>query len=221
MVQDDLKNMIHSSIRFLSDVGLITEQEYQSVSSHANLCHIRFNHMYRFNMIGMEGRNKGGLMNLVSEGYPTLSLIALSINNLRFVPPQSNQHFIGVLNEPSVMGVVKGYDSQSQHPYWLVDVSIIPCEPIQLRLPMTSSETNANYGGIAGYAFGIEPLHSSVCSQSLSTIPIIPLFSFIHISIQTEMMIHTDSNEREKNSIETSQRVPHTGTNSTRNDLAS
>ena len=101
-------------------------------------------------------------MNLVSEGYPTLSLIALSINNLRFVPPQSNQHFIGVLNEPSVMGVVKGYDSQSQHPYWLVDVSIIPCEPIQLRLPMTSSETNANYGGIAGYAFGIEPLHSSV-----------------------------------------------------------
>ena len=172
-------------------------------------------------MIGMEGRNKGGLMNLVSEGYPTLSLIALSINNLRFVPPQSNQHFIGVLNEPSVMGVVKGYDSQSQHPYWLVDVSIIPCEPIQLRLPMTSSETNANYGGIAGYAFGIEPLHSSVCSQSLSTIPIIPLFSFIHISIQTEMMIHTDSNEREKNSIETSQRVPHTGTNSTRNDLAS
>ena len=44
---------------------------------------------------------------------------------------------------------------------------------------------------------------------------------FIHISIQTEMMIHTDSNEREKNSIETSQRVKHTGTNSTRNDLAS
>ena len=86
---------------------------------------------------------------------------------------------------------------------------------------MTSSETNANYGGIAGYAFGIEPLHSSVCSQSLSTIPIIPLFSFIHISIKTEMMIHTDSNEREKNSIETSQRVKHTGTNSTRNDLAS
>ena len=44
---------------------------------------------------------------------------------------------------------------------------------------------------------------------------------FIHISIQTEMMIHTDSNEREKNSIETSQRVKHTGTNSTCNDLAS
>ncbi|KAK8805936.1 hypothetical protein WA171_007022 [Blastocystis sp. BT1] len=146
--------------------GLITEQEYQSVSSHDDLCHIRFNHMYRFNMIGMEGRNKGGLMNLVSEGYPTLSLIALSINNLRFVPPQSNQHFIGVLNEPSVMGVVKGYDSQSQHPYWLVDVSIIPCEPIQLRLPMTSSETNANYGGIAGYAFGIEPLHLFVHNHS-------------------------------------------------------
>ena len=102
-----------------------------------------------------------------------------------------------------------------------LNVLIIPCEPIQLRLPITSSETNANYGGIAGYAFGIEPLHSSVCSQSLSTIPIIPLFSFIHISIKTEMMIHTDSNEREKNSIETSQRVPHTGTNSTRNDLAS
>ena len=31
VVQDDLKTMIHSSIRFLSDVGLITEQEYQSV----------------------------------------------------------------------------------------------------------------------------------------------------------------------------------------------
>lgn len=160
-IDDDGCNGMHPKDiqHFLSDVGLITEEEYQSVSSHANLCHIRFNHMYRFNIIGMEGRNKGGLMNVVSEGYPTLSLIALSINNLRFAPPQSNQHFIGVLNEPSVMGVVKGYDSESQHPYWLVDVSIIPCEPIQLRLPMTSSETNANYGGIAGYAFAIDPLH--------------------------------------------------------------
>ena len=41
------------------------------------------------------------------------------------------------------------------------------------------------------------------------------------ISEYISMMIHIDSNEREKNSIETSQRVPHTGTNSTRNDLAS
>ena len=51
VVQDDLKNMIHSSIRFLSDVGLITEQEYQSVSSHANLCHIRFNHKYTWKSV--------------------------------------------------------------------------------------------------------------------------------------------------------------------------
>ena len=41
------------------------------------------------------------------------------------------------------------------------------------------------------------------------------------ISEYISMMIHIDSNEREKNSIETSQRVKHTGTNSTRNDLAS
>ncbi|KAK8794571.1 hypothetical protein WA171_003693 [Blastocystis sp. BT1] len=90
-----------NSYSYSSYRGIIIPAFYaqfnQSVSSHANLCHIRFNYMYRFNMIGMEGRNKGGLMNLVSEGYPTLSLIALSINNLRFAPPQSNQHFIGVL----------------------------------------------------------------------------------------------------------------------------
>ena len=47
------------------------------------------------------------------------------------------------------------------------------------------------------------------------------LKKILDISIKTEMMIHTDLNEREKNSIETSQRVKHTGTNSTRNDLAS
>ena len=36
-----------------------------------------------------------------------------------------------------------------------------------------------------------------------------------------EVGAEKNSNEREKNSIETSQRVKHTGTNSTRNDLAS
>ena len=49
----------------------------------------------------------------------------------------------------------------------------------------------------------------------------------IHINSSTSSTdkdqdsFHFDWKNREKNSIETSQRVPHTGTNSTRNDLAS
>ena len=145
---------------FLSDVGLISEEEYQSLQSqsHSSICNMRFNEVYRFNIIRIEGTNKGGLMNLVGEGYPTLSLMALSINNLRFALPESDDLFMGALNQPSVMGVVKGYDSECENPYWLIDVSVIPCETLELRLPMTRSETNANYGGIAGYAFGIEAL---------------------------------------------------------------
>ena len=117
---------------------------------------------------------------LVGEGYPTLSLMALSINNLRFALPESDDLFVGALNQQSVMGVVKGYDGECENPYWLIDVSVIPCETLELRLPMTRSgvsfktmisETNKSNEfkrplslSLAQYSL-YWPLHLSFCSH--------------------------------------------------------
>lgn len=160
-VDDDGCEGIHpKDIRyFIREVGLMSEEDYESISEENDVCDMGLNKRYRFNVIGVESPNKGGLMNLISEGYPTLVLMSLNVKNLRFVETESNELFSGTMSEPSVMGVVKGYNSESEEPYWLIDLSVSPCEPLEVRLPMTSSETNANYGGIAGYAFGLEALN--------------------------------------------------------------
>ena len=59
----------------------------------------------------------------------------------------------GATDEPSVYGILEGYEEDK----WTVGLNVVPCEHIVLNLPVTDNETNANYAGIAGYAFSLVP----------------------------------------------------------------
>ena len=108
---------------------------------------------YKFDFSRPEVPNKSGLMNLVAEGDPVVVLMALDLLRLSAVTNvDGDQIFTGATNQPSVYGVLYGYDPKK----WMVSINVVPCENIHINLPVKESETNANYAGIAAYAFSIK-----------------------------------------------------------------
>ena len=129
---------------------------------------------YKFDFSRPEVPNKSGLMNLVAEGDPVVVLMALDLLRLRFVTNVGEDKiFTGATSQPSVYGVLYGYDPNK----WMVSLNVVPCETIYLNLPVKESETNANYAGIAAYAFSVkaQPLPTEIVVDDsyvdLSTIP--------------------------------------------------
>ena len=65
--------------------------------------------------------------------------------------------YTGATYDPTLYGVIQGYDADK----WIVTFNVVPCENIVLQLPVTENDTNANYAGIAGYAFSIIYIETS------------------------------------------------------------
>ena len=159
-------------IQFVKEYGLIS----LSMSMHLGedeLCTASV-FSYKFDFSRPEVPNKSGLMNLVAEGDPVVVLMALDLLRLRFVTDSGEDKiFTGAASQPSVYGVLYGYDPKK----WIVSLNVVPCETIYLNLPVKESETNANYAGIAAYAFSVkaQPLPSDIVVDDsfvdLSTIP--------------------------------------------------
>ena len=107
---------------------------------------------YHFQVTQIDVPNKSGLMNLVVEGNPVVSLLALDLFRLRVTNHVTGDYiYTGAAYNPTLYGVIKGYDKEK----WIVTFNVVPCENIVLQLPVTDNDTNANYAGIAGYAFSM------------------------------------------------------------------
>ena len=137
-------------------------------------------------------------MNLVSSGAPTLSLMALNLLRLRYADSMNTTSipFNGQSSQPSVYGVVTGYYDDVFDGYWMVDIGVTPCEHLEVKLPMKNDETGANYGGIAGYAFGLKYVRSTefLVSSDWDSIPIYAT-SLIFESNSFDDMIDVDLSE--------------------------
>ena len=137
--------------RFITDTGLMTEDDANLLDSD-NLCTDDVFPKYHFQVAQIDAPNKGGLMNLVAEGNPVVTLLALDLLRLRVTNDVTGDYiYTGATYEPTLYGVIQGYDADK----WIVTFNVVPCENIVLQLPVTESDTNANYAGIAGYAFSI------------------------------------------------------------------
>ena len=137
--------------RFITDTGLMTEDDANLLDSD-NLCTDDVFPKYHFQVAQIDAPNKGGLMNLVAEGNPVVTLLALDLLRLRVTNDVTGDYiYTGAAYEPTLYGVIQGYDADK----WIVTFNVVPCENIVLQLPVTESDTNANYAGIAGYAFSI------------------------------------------------------------------
>ena len=136
---------------FVSEKGLMSEavatqlqrKEYCSASVPK----------YYFEFTRNDIPNKSGLMNFIGEGNPVMVLLALDLVRLKTVNDVTGDDiYTGAAYQPSIYGVIRGYDEKK----WSVMFNVVPCENIEMNLPMADNETSANYAGIAGYAMSIK-----------------------------------------------------------------
>lgn len=137
--------------QFLQDYGLMTKEVYDSIGKEY-LCEDTSAN-YRFTTEALSDINKSGLMNMINKGDPVIVLMALDLNTLKTVHSDVEHIYKGGAYQPSVYGIAYGYSMDN---YWSVSMNVVPCENIRLHLPMTANETDANYAGIAGFAFSLK-----------------------------------------------------------------
>ena len=141
---------------FLSTRGLITEEDADRLGE--KMCDDQTSIRYLFDIHRPEAPNRGGLMNVITDGHPTISLMSLNILPLRYASNMtvSDYPFKSTYNQPSVYGLITGYSEEGEDHWWMVDIAITPCEHQQIKLPMRDNDVTANFAGIAAYAFSIE-----------------------------------------------------------------
>ena len=141
-----------SIIRFLSENGLKRESEVDTNEPLESICTVLDSNI-RFEAVYGDLPNSSGLKNLVAEKNPVVVLMALDLVRLRTANAVTGDDiYTGATDQPSVYGVMRGFDDEK----WTVTFNVVPCENVELDLPITESDTNANYAGIAGYAFSLK-----------------------------------------------------------------
>ena len=132
-------------IDFITDNGLMSEQTYNMLKlSEQDVCSADAPKFY-FDVTKNDIPNKSGLMNFVAEGDPVIVLMALDLVRLKTVNDVTGDAiYTGAADEPSVYGVMKGFDEKK----WTVTFNVVPCENIELNLPVVDNDTNANYAGL-------------------------------------------------------------------------
>ena len=145
-------------LNYLMEVGLVEEEKFVDCDSLEGLKH------YYFNGEQPDVPNASGLMNLLTEKKnPVFVMVAVDLLKLRFVKDMSNMNR-GIKcggYEPALYGVVTGYhydESSIDDSWWELRSHMIPAEEMILRMPMSMNMENANYAGIAAYAFTLSEL---------------------------------------------------------------
>ena len=145
---------------YLMEVGLVEENSIKDGDSF--VCEKIYSvPRYRFTPVYPESPNAGGLMNLIAEGTPVFTMVSLDLTKLRFIKDMSNIETPYKCSDyqPSMYGIVSGYKYDQdfiEDSYWEVVSSLVGCEEMMVRLPMTANMTNGNYAGIAAYAFTLD-----------------------------------------------------------------
>ena len=137
---------------YLLEVGLVEEDMFMGCDSLDELEH------YAFFPKAAEPPNASGLMNLIAEGKPVFAMIAVDLKKLRYVKDmsKSNEYLKCGDYEPSLYGIVNGYSydkDNMNNSWWEFTSRIVPEEEIIVKIPMSDNMENANYAGIATYAF--------------------------------------------------------------------
>ena len=140
---------------YLMEVGLLKEGDFIDCNS------VDPSKTYHFTPVYPESPNAGGLMNLVAEGKPVITVLALDLVKLRFVKEMSDEDdpYKCADYQPSMYGIISGYkydENMIEDSYWEIVSHIVPKEEMKVRIPMSTNMTNGNYAGIAAYAFSLQ-----------------------------------------------------------------
>lgn len=152
---------------FIEDHGLMTEKQAENMD--VNLCDPTYNPdelgMYKFEVVKLlPCANKYTLMRELSQGRPMSVLLALDGNRARHlhdISAEEDAAYTGATDDPTTWGIVTGYKKPAEDQeegVWNVQTDFSLKETVKFKLPMRNNDTNANYAGIAAYAFYLNAL---------------------------------------------------------------
>ena len=155
-------------ISYLNEIGLVQKKHFIGCDAIKDQITIKFES--KIPVVP----NKSGLMQLVVEQKPVFVMLALNLPKLRFTRDEivSEEPMRAGHDQPTMYGIVSGYQADGDYPYWEIVSHLVPTEEIRVRIPMTVNETNANYGGIAGFAFTLTYMDEYEIPEDLGDISV-------------------------------------------------
>ena len=149
---------------YLLEEGLVAKDDFTTCDALDGL------KKYYFTPNTPEVPTAGGLMNfLVTENKPVFVMVAVNLQKLMFVKNMTDIKDSVKCGgyQPSLYGVLTGYKyyDNSKSGWWEVVTHIVPGEEVTVKMPITSNMYNANYAGIAAYAFTLSEV--MVCGGDL------------------------------------------------------
>lgn len=120
----------------------------------------------RFAVFKGDKPNRGGLMEMMNEGFVPIVPIALELDSLRWIQHMDKDTDIPLMSQssqPSLTGVLNAYDTNGPHgAYWEVITNVLPTQSLKLVLKMSDAVVNPNTHGIAAFAVGVKLNYGSV-----------------------------------------------------------
>ena len=144
---------VHDAATILSQM---TDKDIDSIYKEVFCNNAYYPQVYKFHSMASEAPNRGGLIKLLHDNDPVVALLAINLENFRFVVEITNDiPYKGADEEPTLFAVVSGFDKTEAKEHWNVIANVVPCQSVKFKLPMTPDKELGNYAGIAGYAFGL------------------------------------------------------------------
>ena len=157
-----INNDIYS---FIEDHGLMTEEKANElIEEGKNLCDPENEaDNIKFHADKLTCSNKYTLMKELSDEKPMVVLLALDGNrarHIRDISAEDDAPYTGAYDQPTTWAIVTGYKQgeDGQEGTWSIQADFRVDETVKFKLPMRNNDTNANYAGIAAFAYYMEPL---------------------------------------------------------------
>ena len=144
---------------FIEDHGLMTEEYAQDLDDLCSPDHEKNN--IKFAVQRLTCSNKYTLMDALSQDHAMVVLLALDGNrarHIRDISADEDAPYTGASDQPSTWAIATGYKLDGEEGTWSLQSDFALDETVKFKLPIRLNDTNANYAGIAAFAYYLEPL---------------------------------------------------------------
>ena len=144
---------------FIEYHGLMMEKDAQDLDDLCSPDNEKNN--IKFAVQRLTCSNKYTLMDALSQNHAMVVLLALDDNrarHIRDISAEEDAPYTGASDQPSTWAITTGYKLDGEEGTWSLQSDFALDETVKFKLPIRSNDTNANYAGIAAFAYYLEPL---------------------------------------------------------------
>ena len=144
---------------FIEYHGLMMEKDAQDLDDLCSSDNEKNN--IKFAVQRLTCSNKYTLMDALSQNHAMVVLLALDDNrarHIRDISAEEDAPYTGASDQPSTWAITTGYKLDGEEGTWSLQSDFALDETVKFKLPIRNNDTNANYAGIAAFAYYLEPL---------------------------------------------------------------